>query len=169
METYFLKAEQTKPNVNQRLRMFFVYACLYFLLMFTAKLLWPTTLDKNEGILARAAYAAVMSIIWAAGMTIWWKRTLPNSTIVVDDYSITATSQYPGWMRWLKTSRTVRRGEIRTIWDIRNSKGTVLGTAISEKGKLYSRFFFGFVFLSTRLQEYEKLRAIAELWRSPNV
>jgi hypothetical protein len=167
METYSLEADNRKPDTKQRARMFLVWAGVYFVVLFSWKSIWPIGIERNEGLLVRALHALVVSILWAIGMTVWFRRHLPDTTILVDETSITAVSQYRGWMRWFRVQKRVRRGEIRTIWEVRGADGVVVGTAISENPKLRARLT-GFVFLSTRLQDYEKLRALAVLWRSPD-
>src|ERR1700735_4492709 len=68
-----------------------------------------------------------------------------------------------GCLRESTFRRAVRKGRVRSIFEIKGGKGVLRGVGISERTQFGGRMW-GFVFVSTSLPEFESLRQLAESW-----
>jgi len=168
MEAYVVKFDEYKPNLKQRLLQVLVLSGLYFIIQFSRYSFWPSATERHRGPLSLAVEAAVVSLLWGVSMvsmSIWFgrSRSFPNYKLLVDDETITAVYEYSSWLKWRVFRRSVYRGNIRTIWEVKARLGQPGGMAISEKSRWCARMF-GFVFIPRSLPEYESLKALAESW-----
>jgi hypothetical protein len=167
METYFLEAEHKRPSTRERIIRFVLFLSIAFTVSFAGKCIWPSNYERHQAVLIKALDAGMWGVAMATFMTFWMRPPLLDSTLIIDDSSITTVSSYKGWMKRYEIRKVVHRGEIRTIRDVRNLDGEWIGAKISEKSGI-REWFAGYLFLSKRLPDYEKIRAVAVLWQSPN-
>lgn len=99
-------------------------------------------------------------------MVFFWSTRPPNYKLLVDEKSMTWVMEYTGWMGWYRTRRwTVRRGRVRTIFEIKATPYHSGGVGVSERSMLGIRML-GCVLLLKDLPEYDDLRRLVEGWRS---
>jgi hypothetical protein len=164
METYVVRLNSQRPTLKQRAISALFFGGFYFILMFGWRFFWPSPAERYFGLLSIVAETGLISLLYGLGMAFWPPKR-PGCKILVDDESITGITEYDGWMKWLAFRRTVSKGKIRTIWEIKGRLGSTGGTGLSERSRLGARMW-GFVYLPRSLPEYESLRALAESWRS---
>jgi hypothetical protein len=93
-------------------------------------------------------------------------RTNRNYKLLVDKDSITAVIDGTGLGRWCTLHRTIRKGEVRSIFNIAGRFGNQRGIGVSERNRLGARLW-GFVFLPESMPEYERLKGVVESWQVP--
>jgi hypothetical protein len=168
METYVVKRETPKFTMKARVAAALLYGAMFFVGIFSCRLLWPSPSERSQGTLTTAVWLAIEALIWGAlmgfGRPFLPKRLkLGDYKLLVDDDSITGVTERTGWMRWWTTRRTVRKGRVRTIFEIRAKAFRGLG--VSERSKLGARLW-GFVYLPQSLPEFEELKQLVEGWRT---
>jgi hypothetical protein len=92
-----------------------------------------------------------------------WILSKPRTSIdfFVDEESISSEFRSYGILKWRLIRRTVRRGKIRSVFQI---KGRVGGIGISERSEFAARMF-RYVYVPASLPEFEELKRLAESWR----
>jgi hypothetical protein len=168
MDTYEIRVESPNPKWKSRLIAALCFAGFFFLFRFGLTLLFPLAFGESRGPRSLAIDIGIWSLVMSAVMAFGRIRTIPNYTLLVDDDSITGVTEYTGWMSWLVFRRTVRRGEVRSIFPIkvRNRAGQSAGIGISERERVFSARMLGFVYVPKTLPQYEQLKHLAESWRS---
>jgi len=164
METHVFTLNPQEPTLKKRAISVLYLGGTFFVLMFGWKFFWPTSTERNLGVMNIMVEAGIVSLLWGLAMAFYPKRSL-NYKLLVDDESITCVMDYTGWMKWLVMRRTIRRGKVRSIWEIRGRLGMPGGMGLSERSRLRA-WMFGFVFLPRTLPAYESLRMLAESWRT---
>jgi len=89
-------------------------------------------------------------------MVWFWSKTLKGEKISYDAHEVTALSQ----MHSRTWTRTVRRGEVKTMIERRN------GLFLSERGRI-GAFFWGGIFIPRTFPEYDELKCLTESWKKP--
>jgi hypothetical protein len=168
MDTYEVRIEPLQPKIRHRVLGGFIvllmFAGCFFLVRFSLSILFPTAAVRHRGLDRFASEMAVSSIVWAFGMLVIFSRTWNKPSrnkrrdfnIVIGADSIAAV--YP------ESRRTVHKGKIRSIFDVRASSLRPGGIGISEKTEFMARML-GFVFVPNTLPEFDKLKRLAESWR----
>jgi len=164
MKTYPVMLNSQKPVLKQRAVSVLYLSGFYFILLFGWKFFWPTSTERNSGLLGTAIETGVVSLLWGLTMA-FWPRKFPSYKLLVDDESITSVVEFTGWMKWWVVRRSISKGKVRTIWEIRGKQGMPRGMGFSERSGLSARMW-GFVFLPSSLPDYESIKALAESWRS---
>jgi hypothetical protein len=164
MDTYLVRPDSPKPTLKQRAIAVLCFGGIYFILMLGWQFFWPTSTERNRGLLTIAVVTGLVSLTWGLGMA-FWPRKLPSYKLLVDDESITGVTEYTGWMKWLVMRRTISKGKVRTIWEIKGRLGAPSGMGFSDRKSRLGARMWGFVFLPTTLPDYESLRTLAESWR----
>jgi len=164
VEIYLI--DQVKPTSKQRAWNAVRYAALYFVIvvcwMLCWEYLWPSRTEKHaavEGILIKAFFTAAL---WGASMSLFFNSS--NRRLLVTEESITGVNEYAGLWKSRLHQRSVRKGKIRTIREIKYRSGSPKGTLLSERSMLGARMM-GFVFIPASLPEYEALKHLAESWQ----
>jgi hypothetical protein len=169
MDIYVARADSLKRTLKQRaIHRAIAVLCfsgIYFILMFGWKFFWPTLTERNRGLFSIAVETGLVSVFWGLAM-VFLPRKLPSYKLLVDDGSISGVTEYTGWMKWWVVRRTISKGKVRTMWEIKGRLGLPSGMAFSERRSRFGARMWGFVFLSTTLPDYESLRTLAESWRS---
>jgi hypothetical protein len=164
METYIVRPDSQKPTLKQRAVSVLCLSGIYFTLLFGCKFLWPTSSERNHGLLGITIETGVLSLLWGLTM-VFWPRRLPSYKLLLDDESITSVLEFTGWMKWWVVRRTISKGKVRTIWEIKGKQGVPRGMGFSERSRLGARMW-GFVFVPSNLPDYESIKMLAETWRS---
>jgi len=167
MDTYVVRRDSQEPKLKQRAIWIPIFGGIFFMLMFGWKVFWPTSIGRSRGILSIALETGLVSLVWGLLMA-YQPRKLPNYMLLVDDESITGVTQYTGWMKWFVMRRTISKGKVRSVWEIKGRLGATGGMGFSERSKWGARML-GFVFLPRSLPEYASLRALAESWRTADL
>jgi len=166
VEIYSVKLNSPELSLRQRSVQVLILGGTFFLLRFGGTFLWPTSVERHRGILGNAIESAVVSLLWGVCMGCW-PRKLPNCKLMVDDKSITSVIEYTGWMKWWVIRKTVSKGKVRTMWEVKGAGGIPRGTAFSERSRA-AAWMRGFVYVPRTLPEYEEIKQLAESWRSPD-
>jgi hypothetical protein len=166
MDTYVVKLETPRGKLQHKVLAALLFGGTFFVLRFCWSLLSPTSSERNRGPLSLAIEIGVVSLVFGVGMGFFRPRISPNHSykLFVDQDSITGVAKYTGWMKWLGTRRTVRKGKIRSIFEIKAAVGRSGGIGISERTILGARMM-GFVYIPKTLPEYDDLKGLAESWR----
>jgi len=166
MDTYVVKLETPRGKLQHKVLAALLFGGTFFVLRFCWSLLSPTSSERNRGPLSLAIQIGVVSLVFGVGMGFFRPRRFPNYSykLLVDQDSITGVAKYTGWMGWLGTRRTVRKGKIRSIFEIKAAAGRSGGIGISERTILGARMM-GFVYIPKTLPEYDDLKGLAESWR----
>ncbi len=166
MEIYLVNLNSPKLSLRQRSVHVLILSGAFFLLRFGGTFLWPTSFERNRGILGNAIESAVASLLWGICMG-YWQRKLPKCKLMVDDESITSVMEYTGWMKWWVIRRTISKGKVRSTWEVKGLGGIPRGTAFSERSRAAGRIR-GFVYVPSTLPEHESIQKLAESWRAPD-
>jgi hypothetical protein len=167
LETYEFKPEFINLKLGGKVLVVLCSAVLFFLLFFGWNLLYPSAFDQAGGKSSVAIQAGVLSLICGIAFIMqgpFRSSRVPHHKLLVDDKSITWVTQHRGIMKWLVTRRTVRKGKVQTIFEIKGRFGIGGGIGISEKSPPGSRKS-GFVYVPKSLPQYDHLRQLAESWR----
>jgi hypothetical protein len=152
MDTYEVKVKSPRVNPKYKIIGVLCLAALFFLFQFG----WSILIAIEIGI---------FTILGGLVMVFFKPASLPNFKLLVGEESITWVMEYSGWKRWFVRRWTVRKGRVRTIFEIKATPFYPGGLGISERSRFGIRMF-GCVFLSKDLPEYEDLRRLVEGWRS---
>jgi hypothetical protein len=168
MDTYEVEMAPFKPKLKGKVIAVLLCAGVFFALRLGMIFLWPSEYEKSGGLGGFVIEIAVVSLGWGLWMVfltpilgpIWGKRDR-KIRFIVDGDSITAEYAY-----WPKRTlrRTVRKGKVRSIFEIKGTSLRPEGIGISEKSKFGARMF-GFVYVPRTLPQFEELKRIAESWR----
>jgi hypothetical protein len=168
MDTYEVTTERYQPKLKHKLFGVFLFAAVFFALRFGWVVLWPSQFERNRGSSSLAIEIGFVSLAWALGMVylspVWTRlnRDLRlNFKLLVDVDSITAV--YPIW-RNRRSRKIVRKGKIRSIFEIKATSFRPGGIGISERKQLAARML-GFVYVPETLPEFDKVKSLAESWR----
>ena len=164
MDTYVVRLETPRGKLQHKVLAALLFGGTFFVLRFCWSLLSPTSSERGKGLLGLAIEIGVVSLIFGIGMSFFRPRTFPNYKLLVNQDSVTGVTEYTGWMRWLVTRRTVRKGKVRSIFEIHAVPGRPGGIGISERSILGARMW-GFVYVPNTLPEYGDLTGLAESWR----
>jgi|SRR5271163_20549 len=165
MDIYEVKMKPPRVNPKYKIIGALCFAALLFLLRFGWSLRPPTPSEMSSGLPSVAIEIGISSLLCALIMVFFRSARVPNYKLLVDEESITGVTEFTGWMRWFVKRSTVRKGMVRTIFEIRATAFHSGGLGISERSMLGSRTL-GFVFLSKELTEYDDLQRLVEGWRS---
>jgi hypothetical protein len=166
MDTYEVKMKSPRVNPKYKIIAVLCGAALFFLVRFGWYILSPTPSEMSRSLPSVAVEIGLSSLVLALIMVFFKSTRHPNYKLLVDRESITGVTEFTGWMRWLVKRTTVRKGRIRTIFEIKAMAfrpGGGLG--ISERNRLGARMW-GFFFLPKELPEFGDLRRFVEGWRS---
>ncbi|MGB6724533.1 MAG: hypothetical protein WBE74_01435 [Terracidiphilus sp.] len=169
MQTYEVEYPLKKLGLPYRIGFAFLGATVCFLLWFGKSMLWPTQLDLQSCIASRALWAAVFGITMGVlqGFAIPQPFTRPiKGRITVDDESIEGSFEFSSWLMTTKHKRTVRKGRVKSIFEVRGRFGRPGGIGISEQSKFGARML-GLVFIPRSMEEFDELKQLAESWRRP--
>ena len=166
MERYSVELELQGPLVSWRYKAVaaLIFAAIFFAIRFGWDFVAPV--EKERGMLSAALkdglWAMLMGTIMAFLPKIW-VSSKPQTSIdfFVDEESISSEFRSHGILKWRLIRRTVRRGKIRSVFQI---KGRVGGIGISERSEFAARMF-GYVYVPASLPEFEELKRLAESWR----
>jgi hypothetical protein len=165
METYQVEFPTNKPRLQNKLFGALCFSCLLFSVRFGWFLLSPDPFETSAG----TVHNAIKWVIWALLMGVSCTfvaggSSKPRYAIQVSEDSITGIEQYSGWMRGHTERRTVSKGAIRTIFEVKGSPGKLGGIAISEKSEFDARMF-GFIFVPADLPRFQEIKQLAESWK----
>jgi hypothetical protein len=160
MQTYSVQFEFLGIGVTWKRKVLavLIFGIILFLFMWVCSVLTPARFGLHRGLLSIAFQAGWTSLIYGSLMAFVpgiSRRGRAVIEISVENDSISSRIR-PGGMR-----RTVRRGKIRSIFEI---KGRLGGIGISERSEFGARML-GYVHVPASLPEYEELKRLAESWR----
>ncbi len=168
MVTYEVANERYQPKLKHKVIGVFLIAGIFFVLRFGLSVLSPSQTERSRTLSSLAIEIGLVSLVWALGMVflspIWRKlgRDLKlNFKLLVDADSMTAV--YPSWGN-RQSRRMVRKGKVRSIFEIKATSLRPGGIGISERKELAARML-GFVYVPKTLPEFDKLKSLAETWR----
>ncbi len=168
MDAYEVKLDPTKIKLRHRAALALCTSACFFVLWFGWKILWPTPGERTMPLLSLLIESVLVSLIFGIAMAFFEllsPRRRPSYKLLVNEDSITGEWQYKGWMKWLVMRRTIRKGKVRTIFEIKPRLGSPGGVGISERTPVGARLW-GFVYLSRTMPEYDQLRKLAQSWRN---
>ena len=171
METYYVETRSERWTFRRRAVFAFGLSITYAAIMFCFDIFWRTGSHKTASIGELGVKAIFMGLFWGLCMafvpTRLTKPSVCHSRLLVDDHSVTGISEHSAGLFQGRTfRRVVRRGHVRSIFEIKGPKGVLKGVGISERTKLGARMW-GFVFVPASLPEFEDLRQLAESWKAP--
>src|ERR1700733_11464670 len=164
MNTYEVRLESHNAKVKHRVVEVLFLAGLFFMLRFCWSAFYPTPSERSRGLTSVALEVGVTSLLWGIGMAFFRSKRISNYKLFVDEDSISGVLEYTGWLKWLRTRRTVRKGKVRSIFEIKGMFGRADAIGISERSMLGARIW-GFVYVPKTLREYDNLKQLAEGWR----
>jgi len=168
MYTYEVRAEppsaERRPSFNQKLITALCLAAFVFILRFGWAWISPPSGEKNSGLDRAAIEIGIWSSMYGAAIAFFTSKPHSKYKLLVGEDSITGVTEYTGWMAWLAQQRTVRKGKIRNIFEIKGRAGRLAGIGVSERSILGARMW-GFVYVPTTLPQFEQLKHLAETWR----
>jgi hypothetical protein len=164
VDTYEVKMKSPRVNPKHKIIAVLCFAAFLFLVRFGWSVLSPAPSEISRGLPRVAIETGMWSLLFALGMVFFRSAPLPNYKLLVDQESMTWGLEYPGWRRWFVRRWTVRKGRVRTIFEIKATAFQSGGLLISERSMAGIRMF-GCVFLPRELPEYDDLRRLAEGWR----
>jgi hypothetical protein len=164
MKIYEVKLES--PRVNSKLKILAVlfFATLLFLLRFGWSILFPAPGEMSRGLPSLAIGLGILSLLEGLAMVFFSTDPPPRYKLLVDEGSMPWVTEYPGWMRWFVTRKTVRKNRVRNILEIKATPFHSGGLGISERSMLGIQIL-GCVFLPRDLPQYDDLRRLVEGWR----
>jgi hypothetical protein len=165
VETYIFELNKSKPSLKQRAVLVLLMASVYFLVMLATNFFWLSHYGEQESAHRIILKVTFISLFWGVAMAFWPPKT-PNCKLLVDDQSITSVTEYPGWMKWYKISRTVSAGKVRTIREFNGRLGAPGGLIVSERLG-WSMWILGGIYIPITLPEYGRLKALVRSWRVP--
>jgi hypothetical protein len=168
METYEITTEPYQFKLRHKTVGVFLFASVYFVLRFSWSVLSPSQAERFRGLSSLAIEIGFASVISALAMVFLspiWKRLgrdlKINYKLLVDADSITAV--FPIWRNRL-SRRMVRKGKVRSIFEIKAAFSRSGGIGISERNEFAARIL-GFVYVPKAFPEFDKLKSLAESWR----
>lgn len=164
MDTYEVKLGSRRGNPGRKIIAALCCAALFFILRFGWIILFPTSSERNTRLMILAIETGTTGLLYGLALVFKPFAPLRSYKVLVDDESITGLTTYDGWMRWFRIRHTVRKGRVRTIFEIQATAFSPGGLALSERSRLGARFW-GCVFLPRELAEYDDLRRVVESWR----
>lgn len=156
------EAGKIKLGPKQKLLTALLFAVILFALRFGWHVWEGSGYEQHWSVIEIAIWSAAVAILLAVFPT---APRVPAYKLLVDDNSITGVSQYGGWMKWFQTRRTVRKGSVRSIFNVPAIGDRPGGVGISERSQLGARMW-GFVYVPKSMPEFEDLKRLAESWRS---
>ncbi len=165
MDTYEVKMKLPRANPKHKIIAALCFATVFFLSLCGWSVLSSTPGKMSRGLASIALEIGILSLLLGLSMVSFKPSTLPNYKLLVDGESMTWVTEYTGWMKWRVTRRTVRKGRVRTIFEIGATPFHSGGLGVSERSMSGVRML-GCVFLSKDLPEYDDLRRLVEGWRS---
>ena len=123
MDTYFVNLESPKFNLKQKVLQVFILGGTFFALSFSWKFFWPDATYRNRGLLSIATEAGLVALVWAFLMVFFAPTWSRKYKLLVGDESITAVVEKTGLKKWFNQEKTVRKGEIRTILELKTGMG----------------------------------------------
>jgi len=167
MTSYQVREAGTiKLGLKNRLLSALAFTVIAFALRFGWMLFAPSGFERRSGTTGSALEIAIWAI--ALGFTMAFlqaKPRVPGYRMIVEDNSITGITQYTGYMKWFVSRKTVRRGRVRTIFEVPPTRYHSGGIGVSEHSRFGTRMW-GFVYIPSSLPEFDQLKALAESWRS---
>ncbi|HEY2861982.1 MAG TPA: hypothetical protein VGJ21_26515 [Terracidiphilus sp.] len=159
MKTYEVMQPGTaKLGTKPRLIGFLVFAAILFGLKIAGNKLFgirQTTLE----------IVFWCGLVSAAGNWVQSRARVPGYTLLANDDSLTGVSRYGQYPSWLATRRTVHRGRVRSIFEIKSGK--IDGLGVSEHQSRFAARMMGFVYLPRSIPEFAELQRLVESWRTP--
>jgi hypothetical protein len=168
MDIYEVKFEPTKIKLRYRTISALCLSGIFFVVWVGLRTIWRSPSDGAKGLLGILVEGGLVSLFWGIAMVFsgpFRPGGPPSYRLLVDNDSITSVSEYKGLMKWLGTRRTVRKGQVRTIFEIKPRFGATGGVGVSERSKFGARML-GWVFLPRALPEFDYLKELAESWRN---
>jgi hypothetical protein len=165
MDTYVIELPSPKRKLKDKALSVLLLGGMYFVLYFSFTLLWPSAAESHRGLLSNATEAGLAALAWGIWMAAFPANPRSAYKLLVNEDSITSEMEYGRWMNWLAPRWTVRKGEVRTIFDVKGRAGKPGGFGVSSRSRLGARML-GFIYVPNTLPDYEYLRRLAESWRS---
>jgi hypothetical protein len=164
MDVYEWKTEYQGRKLQHQLIALLCFAGAFFVVWLSWRLISPLPMGRFRGLASMLVEAGIVSLVWASSMVFLRPRSRMEHELQVDDDSITMIIRYSSWMKWPITRKTVHKGRVRTIFEIKAFGGRASGIGISEKGRLGARMR-GFVYVPETLSEFERIKCLAESWK----
>ena len=166
MEIYEATFGAANVKLKERMLAVPLYAGLFFVVRFGWSFFWPTAIEHKRGLSSVALEIAFSSLLFGVIMAFCFSKRALNCKykVLVDSDSITGVVEISSWMRRPAIRKTVRKGMVRTIVEMKPFAGRPGGVGISERGRFGARLR-GFVFLPNTLPEFDELKHLAESWR----
>jgi|SRR5271168_3331744 len=168
MDTYEVTIERLQPKLKHKVMGLFLFASVFFILRFSWSLLSPSQTERNRGLSSLVIEIGIVSFVQALGIVFLspiWKTLVRdlklNLKLLIDGDSI--TSVFLSWGN-RESRRTVRKGKVRSIFEIKTASSGAGGIGISERREFAARML-GFVYVPKTLPEFDKLKSLAESWR----
>jgi len=169
MQTYESQYLPLKSGLRIRIAVGFFAATVYFAIWFGKGLIWPSETDLNASLASRISAAAIFGIAMGFFQGIFYRPPFSkpsNIRLTVDDESITSAIELrSSLMKW-KLRRTVRKGRIKSVFEVRGRFGSTGGIGVSERRKFAARVL-GYAFIPRSLENFDELKQIVESWREP--
>ncbi len=165
MEAYTYRiGNPNPPTLRQKTFMAVALATVCFFLRFGWILAFPNTPEKGYVPLSNTFEIGIWAVSFGALMAFLPRRRSLEYRLVIDEDTITGVAIYSGWMKWLFRPRTIHRGRVRTIFEIRSPYNPAIG--ISERTRFGARML-GFICVPESLPQFDEIRRLAESWRAP--
>lgn len=153
METYTVAPEILSSSKLKAIRRLGILLPLGFCTL--AIFLWLAPNPHNESFAYRIWNAAV-PFFAAFGFAGWSGLKRQSYDFTVNEFEIR--------QKTVTAIRKVRRGEIQTFIERKESYFVEGGLFLSESGKTVARLFRGGVWIPKKLPEYEQIKNTASLW-----
>jgi hypothetical protein len=153
-ETYQVKYEpKSEPFKHRALR--FAFFAIQSAILWCLLSLIPWFRTSNKGmigtVLEGLAFGILFAIVFPLGM-----RPFRQYELRVSDDSLTADYGY--------LTRTIHKGELRTVREDRRSRLRPAGLVLSKYGPLGTRMW-GFIWVPRQCADYEHIRDLASEWQ----
>jgi hypothetical protein len=166
MDTYEVKLKSPSGKPKYKIIAVLCFIALLFLIRFSLSILLHTPSEMRSALPSGTIQIGIWSLLVALGMVFSGQLVVPSYKLLVDEESITGVTEFTGWMKWRVKRRTVRKGRVRTILEIKTTAFHPGGFGVSERSMFGSRMMWGFVYVPKDLPEYDDLRRLVEGWRS---
>ncbi len=153
VKTYDVTADLAGMSRKRKALRFFSLAGVFVAIEIALRRFWPSL--SSGPLLEDLIQAVITGILFAVGMTAFYKRNL-SYTIVVTDDGIKAI--HP----WFE--RSVQKDRVKTVVETEGNALVVPSLRISKYGK-FGTFLWGCVSIPKTLPDYESIRDLALSWK----
>lgn len=166
MDIYVVETETPKLTPERWLVTAVLYGGFFAVLMFFTDWFRFSSAGRHldfGAMVGMAVGAGTAGLFYGAFMAFFGLSGPSGYKVIVDGDTITGVTQYAGWRKWLVWRRTVHKGKLRTILDLKSRSGAPRGVILSERNR-FGSWIIGSVYIPNTLPEYEDIRRLAKSW-----